>query len=179
MRRGFIALGIAISLGVTGALTGCTAEAPQPTPSASETVPADPALAAKLPADYTPATAETETVRLADAIGALLPASIVKHVDNAAQLVPASAAAGSYYGVLRHITIDPTVDPVLVAKSVGQKLVASGWSELKASDTDGVHLITLVSGSKVKSSWFIIVSGDPRTVGQSVVSIQLASPDLP
>ena len=180
MRRHRATIAVAATLALAGfALTGCTSATPSPTPSASASVPADPALKPKFPTDFTAATAQAETVRVADAIVGLLPASIVLHVDNTAQLVPATTDAGAYYGVLRHVTLDPTVDPVAIATTVAEKLVASGWSQLQSSDTSGVHIITLSSGSLAKTSWFLIVSGDPRVEGQSVVSVQLASPDLP
>jgi hypothetical protein len=180
MARRIAALAVVLTI-VVGALTGCASGTsttlPSPTPTAS--VPADPALKSRFPSSFTAGTAQAESLRLADAIGALLPTNIVVHVANTDQLVPATTGAGSYYGVLRHITIDPTVDPVLVAKSIAQRLVASGWSQLQAQDQSSVHIVTLSSGSDAKTSWFLVLSGDPRVPNQSVVSLQLASPDLP
>ncbi|CAN5270696.1 hypothetical protein BH09ACT2_BH09ACT2_21530 [soil metagenome] len=161
------------------AMTGCTAS-PAPTPSPTESVPADPALTSVFPADFTGATAQAETVRLADAIVALLPASIVVHVDNTDQLVPATASSRSYYGVLRIISLDASNDPVAISKAMVQKIEASGWTERQSSDdATGVHLVTLSSNRKPNISWLLQLSGDPRVSGQSVIQLQLASPDLP
>jgi hypothetical protein len=162
-------------------LTGCTSPATvSPAPTATATVPADPALTTHFPDDFTPTTAETETVRVADAIVALLPATIVTHVDSVAQLNPATADGGANYGVLRIISLSPTVDPVAIAKTMVQKMEASGWSERQSTDdASGVHLVTLTSNAKPNISWFLQLSGDPRVEGQSVIQVQLVSPDLP
>ncbi|CAN5450907.1 hypothetical protein BH10ACT4_BH10ACT4_06730 [soil metagenome] len=175
-RRAAIA---AAALVVLLAVSGCIAtQAPRPTPT--ESVPADPALKTVFPDDFTGDTARAETVRIADAIVALLPASIVVHVDNTDQLVPATASAGSYYGVLRIISLDPDNDPVAISKTMVQKLEASGWSERQASDdATGVHLVTLSSNRKPNISWLLQLSGDPRVSAQSVIQLQLVSPDLP
>lgn len=161
-------------------LTGCTATpAAAPTPSATESVPADPALTTVYPHDFTAATAQAETVRVADAIIALLPASIVVNVDSVSKLTPATTDAAATYGVLRLISLDPTVDPVAIAKTMVQKIEASGWSERQSSDASGVHLVTLTSNPKPNISWLLQLSGDPRIQGQSVIQLQLISPDLP
>ena len=161
------------------AITGCTAS-PAPTPSPTESVPADPALTSVFPDDFTGEAAKSETVRLADAIVALLPASIVVHVDNTDQLVPATASSGSYYGVLRIISLDASNDPVAISKAMVQKIEASGWTERQSSDdATGVHIVTLSSNRKPNISWLLQLSGDPRVSGQSVIQLQLASPDLP
>lgn len=174
--RKFFIVVVALAVGLSfSACTGATE--PKPTPSSS--VPADPALKTNYPTDFTAETAGTETVRVADAIVALIPADTVVHVDNTAKAVAATATAKAYYGVLRNITIDPGVNPIVVAKAIATKLVASGWSELHSSTISGVQVIDLASGSKAASSWFLELSGDPRVIGQSVVQLQLASPDLP
>jgi hypothetical protein len=162
------------------ALTGCTpSPRAAPVPGASASVPADPALATVFPADFTPASAKAETVRVADAIVALLPASIVTHVDTAERLNPATTDGGANYGVLRIVSLDPTVDPVAIAKTMVQKIEASGWTQRQASDASGVHLVTLTSNAKPNISWLLQLSGDPRIQGQSVIQLQLISPDLP
>ena len=175
-RAGTLALG-GILVGIL-ALTGCTATpSAAPTPSAS--VISDPALVTVFPNDYTAATAQAETVRVADEIVALLPASVVIHVDSVAKLNPATANAGANFGVLRIISLKPAVDPVAIAKTMVQKIEASGWSQRQASDVSGVHLVTLTSNAKPNISWLLQLSGDPRVTGQSVIQLQLISPDLP
>ena len=169
----------AASLVLLLAVSGCTAS-PTLAPGPTESVPADPALTSVFPDDLTAAVAKTETVRLADAIVALLPASIVVHVDNTDQLVPATASSRSYYGVLRIISLDPTNDPVAISKTMVQKIEASGWAQRESSDDPtGVHLVTLSSNRKPNISWLLQLSGDPRVSGQSVIQLQLVSPDLP
>ena len=166
-------------LAVLLALAGCTAsEAPRS--AATPGVPADPALTTTFPRDFTGETARAETVRIADAIVALLPPSIVRHVDNTDQLVAATANSRSYYGVLRIISLDPTNDPVAISRTMVQKIEASGWAERQSTDdATGVHLVTLSSNSKPNISWLLQLSGDPRVSGQSVIQLQLVSPDLP
>lgn len=177
MRRRTASAIAAVSLVLLLALTGCTSpDSPTPT----ETVPADPALSSVFPDDFTGDFAKSETVRLADAIVALLPASIVVHVDNTDQLVAATASSGTYYGVLRIISLDHTNDPVAISKTMVQKLEASGWIQRQSTDdATGVHLVTLSSNRKPNISWLLQLSGDPRVSGQSVIQLQLVSPDLP
>lgn len=179
MRRPLPIALAAVLIAGCAAITGCTAAAPAAAPTPTQSVPADPALIARFPKDLTADTAKTETVRLAAAIDALLPADIVVHVDDTSQLVAATATAKSYYGVLQIVTLDATVDPEVVVKAVAKRLTASGWSQLETSSTAGVRLISLSSGSLVATSWFLVLSGDPRVAGQPVMHVQLASPDLP
>ena len=160
-------------------VSGCTAPEP-PRPAATQAVPADPALTTVFPENFTGETAKTETVRIADAIVALLPATIVVHVDNTDKLVAATTSSGSYYGVLRIISLDPNNDPVAISKTMVQKIEASGWTVRQSSDdVTGVHLVTLSSNRKPNISWLLQLSGDPRVSGQSVIQLQLVSPDLP
>lgn len=143
-------------------------------------MPADPALLSAFPDDFTGETARAETVRIADAIVALLPASIVLNVDNTDRLVSATATSAPYYGVLRIISLEPANNPVAIAKTMVQKLEASGWTKRQSTDdATGVHLVTLSSNRKPNISWLLQLSGDPRVAGQSVIQLQLASPDLP
>ena len=179
MRRRTTAAVTAASLVLLLAVTGCAAS-PTPAPSPTESVPADPALSPVFPGDFTGEAAKSETVRIADAIVALLPASIVVNVDNTDRLVPATATSGSYYGVLRIISLAPANDPVAIAKTMVQKLEASGWTQRQSTaDATGVLLVTLSSNRKPNISWLLQLSGDPRVSGQSVIQLQLASPDLP
>ncbi len=169
----------AAALALLLAVAGCTASV-TPRPTATETVPADPALLSTFPDDFTGETARAETVRIADAIVALLPAAIVLNVDNTDRLVPATAASAPYYGVLRIISLEPSNNPVAIAKTMVQKLEASGWATRQSTtDATGVLLVTLTSNRKPNISWLLQLSGDPRVVGQSVIQLQLASPDLP
>lgn len=169
----------AAALGLLLAVSGCTATS-TPRPKPTQSVPADPALTTAFPDVFTVDSAKAETVRIADAIVALLPASIMVHVDNTDQLVAATASSGSYYGVLRIISLNPDNDPVAISKTIVQKLEASGWAVRQASDdATGVHVATLSSNRKPNISWLLQLSGDPRVSAQSVIQLQLVSPDLP
>ena len=174
-------LAVLAAVGVAIALAGCTQVpvASSGSPTAAATVPADSPLRPMFPGTFDAASARKDTVRIADAIDALIPAASVVYVDNHAQLVAATAKSGSYYGVLRTLTLSPAVDPVATATATVTTLKSAGWTQLESKDTDGVHLVTLASGSLASESWFVIVSGDPTTAGQSVVAVQLASPDIP
>jgi hypothetical protein len=142
------------------------------------TAPADSPLRSVFPASFAEATAEAETVRLADAIDALIQTATV-YVDDHDQLVPATKTGGSYFGVLRTITLVKTESPVTNANLVVTKLEESGWQPLQVTATQGVQVSTLSSGTDAGTSWFVIISADPTTASQPVVSISLASPDLP
>jgi hypothetical protein len=132
-----------------------------------------------VPATLTADTAKTETVRIADAIETIVGPSKIVHVDDHSQLVAATKTTGSYYGVLRTITLDPSVNPVSLAATVVAKLKAAGWVQRQASDTGGTSMITLSSDPTAAESWFVLIGGDSSVAGQSVVTVQLLSPDLP
>ncbi|WP_394771222.1 hypothetical protein [Lacisediminihabitans sp.] len=177
------ALALAAAVGVAIALAGCTPTAappsgsPSPSPSSS-TVAASP-LRPVFPDPFDATSAAKESSRIGDAIEATVPTASIVYVDKHDQLVAATAKAPSYFGVLRAITLSPSLDPVATAGSIVTKLKAAGWMQLSSKDTGGVHLVTLSSGTLAGESWFAVVSGDPSTAGQSVVVVQLASPDLP
>jgi hypothetical protein len=142
------------------------------------TAPADSPLRPIIPSTITAATVEPESVRLADAIGELIATSTV-YVDDHDQLVAATKSAGSYFGVLRTITLTASSSPVTTANLLVTKLEESDWQPLQVTATQGVQVSTLASGTDAGTSWFVIISADPTTEGQPVVSISLASPDLP
>ncbi|MDQ1548618.1 MAG: hypothetical protein QOD27_276 [Microbacteriaceae bacterium] len=175
------AVALIVAAGIALATTGCTAstaKAPSPTASASHPATASP-LNPVVPATLTADTAKTETVRIADAIETIVGPSKIVHVDDHSQLVAATKTTGSYYGVLRTITLDPSVNPVSLAATVVAKLKAAGWVQRQASDTGGTSMITLSSDPTAAESWFVLIGGDSSVAGQSVVTVQLLSPDLP
>lgn len=174
-------LALITAVGVAIALAGCTqtVTAPSRSPSPSSSSVASSPLRPVFPDPFDATSAGTESTRLGDAIEAAVPTASVVYVDKHDQLVAATAKAPSYFGVLRAITLSPSIDPVATAGSIVTKLKAAGWMQLSSKDTGGVHLVTLSSGSLASESWFAVVSGDPSTPGQSVVVVQLASPDLP
>jgi ABC-type dipeptide/oligopeptide/nickel transport system permease subunit len=166
-------------LAVALLLAGCTAAAPTPTPTSSTPkFPVDKQLIAVMPSPLDADTAATETVRLADAMQAILPKDVVLGTDNHAQLVAKATGVGHYYAVLRAITLTATSDPIGYAKGLVAALEASGWVERTTSDTTANYLTALQS-DRSDLPWIVLVGGDASVSGQSVVSLQLASPDLP
>ena len=152
------------------ALTGCTAATPAPAVSTSA-APLIQAVVPVVPDTLDATTAQTETVRLADAIQTLV--TDIVYVDDHSQLNEATDATAAYYGVIRTITIDAATDPVVLAQSIAAVLKASGWTEDETTTEPGLSLDALHS-----SGWFVLLGGDSTVAGQSVVTLQLASPDL-
>jgi hypothetical protein len=176
-------LALLAAVGVAIALAGCTpstaAPSGSPSPSPSSSSVADSPLRPVFPDPFDAASAGAESTRLADAIEATVPTASIVYVDKHDKLVAATAKAPRYFGVLRAITLSPSLDPVATAGSIVTKLKAAGWMQLSSKNTGGVQLVTLSSGTLASESWFAVVSGDPSTPGQSVAVVQLASPDLP
>ncbi|CAN5118543.1 hypothetical protein BH11ACT2_BH11ACT2_18990 [soil metagenome] len=165
------------------ALGGCTASTPgttdaatpSSTPSATSTKAAVPALPAVAPKTLDEKTAKAETERIASAIEALLDPSDIVHIDKHAQAVNDAESSATFYGSLLTLTLSPSVEPVAQAKDIVATMSASGWAVNQTQDAAGVYLSALTS----KAGWFVLVGGDSSTEGQSVVTLQLASPDLP
>jgi hypothetical protein len=157
------------------ALAGCTSTAPAPV--ATSSTPAAPvvqALVPIVPETLDAATAETETERLADAIQSLITDTDIIFVDAHAQVIDATDSTEPYYGVIRTITINAATDPVVLAQSISGLLKASGWNEDETTEDVGLTLDALD-----QSGWFLLLGGDSSVANQSVITIQLASPDLP
>ncbi|MES2171588.1 MAG: hypothetical protein V4479_12850 [Actinomycetota bacterium] len=159
------------------ALAGCTA-APAATPGPTVTAKLDKQLIAVMPATLDATTAQTETVRLADAIQALIPADLVLHTDDHSQLVARTDGPGHYYAVLRAISLQTATDPIAYAKALVASLIRAGWVERTTSDGTTDYLTALQS-SRSNAPWIVLVGGDSSVTDQSVISLQLASPDLP
>jgi hypothetical protein len=156
------------------ALAGCTsAVTPAPTPTATA-APVDVDVVPVVPETLDESTAEAETVRIADQVQALIGNSNIVHVDDHAQVVEATDDAAAYYGVIRTVTIEQLTDPIILASTMVAVLEASGWVEAQHTDEGGIVLTALGS-----EGWFLLVGGDSSVAGQSVITIQLASPDLP
>ncbi|GAA3890666.1 hypothetical protein GCM10022381_35740 [Leifsonia kafniensis] len=186
---------VALALACTLALTGCTAgggtgasSSPKPTAAPTSSAPASAApTAAVTPTALTPivpdpltdASAATETVRLADAIQALIPADAIVHVDDHTQLVDKGAGASPYFGVIRTITTTATTDATATATNMAASLVSSGWISRDSSTNAGTTLNALYSGTDAATSWFVIVGADTNDPKAPVITIQLASPDIP
>lgn len=160
-------------------LAGCTAStttatvSPTPTPTI-----ADPALRPVLPSPLTAALAKTETERLADAIDDLIIPTSLVYVDRHSVLVAGTGKSKDAWGVLRTITLQPSTNPSQVAQSIVAVLEHSGWVLLHNTTDSGASVVALASGTETKKSWYLLVSSDASKVGQSVVTVQLESPEL-
>jgi hypothetical protein len=159
-------------------LSGCTAAAPKPTPTPSATI-ADLAVRPLYPSSMTAVTAQKETERLADAIDDIIEPTSVQYIDRHSVMVPATGTTKRAWGVLRTLTLTPTLDPAQVASSVVAVLQHSGWVLLHNTTDTGTTVIALASGTRTSTAWYLLVSGDASKVGQSVVTVQLESPAIP
>ncbi|NEM91593.1 hypothetical protein [Galbitalea soli] len=177
--------GVAALLVAGLALVGCTAPTATPTtaPSASANASAAPvtalgALHPVFPDPVSDTSVEKESTRVADAIQALIASPAVVHVDDHARLVPATSTNGRYYGILRTVTVDASLDPIAQTTAMAKLLVAAGWIERQTGSDTGKYLDALASGTDATRSWFVIVGADSTDSSSPVVTIQLASPDL-
>jgi hypothetical protein len=159
------------------ALAGCAATS-TPTPSGTATAKLDTQLVAVMPATLDATTAQTETVRLADAIQSLIPTDLVLHTDDHSQLVAKTDGSGHYYAVLRAISLQTATDPISYAKALVAALIRAGWVERTTSDGT-TNYLTALQSSRSATPWIVLVGGDSSVTDQSVISLQLASPDLP
>lgn len=169
------------------ALAGCTQPTPAPpttvapTPSSSDaagTTILNPAL---VPKPLIVATAENTAVegtRLGDELQQIIDAKVIVNVSDASQLVPATGDTAAYYAVYRSYTLDPAIDPLTLAGVIVSGLVQSGWLVHDSNNKDGVYIAAL-SGGTQQEPWFVLVGGDASVAGQSVVTVQIASPDIP
>jgi hypothetical protein len=160
-------------------LTGCTAASPKSTatPTPTPTI-ADVQLRPSYTPPLTQVNAKTETERLADAIDDLIIPTSLVYVDNHSLLIAASGKNPAAWGVLRTITLTPATDPSQVAQSLVAVLEHSGWVLLHNTTDTGTEVIALASGTKTKTAWYVLVSGDASKAGQSVVTVQLESPGV-
>lgn len=179
---------VAAALAGVLALAGCASSssparsaAPSPAnPTPAASAPVTPtAVTPVVPDHLTEASAGTETTRIADAIQALIDPAVVVHVDDHAQLVDRADGKGRYFGVLRTLTLDPATDPVAISAAIVATLKSSGWLSRNSSTVGGVSVNALTSDTAAASAWFVVIGGDASMRGESVVSLQLASPDIP
>ena len=179
--RSLAALAIfAVVLTGTTLLAGCASAPPAPAvTSAAPIPPGITALKTKFPATFDADAAKTETLRVADAMEALVDKTAIVTVDSHDELIPATSDAAAYYGVIRVINLGPKVDPITLATTIASLLRSTGWIERKTSTDASSYAMALSSDADVAKSWFLVLTGDASVSGQPIVSIQLASPDLP
>lgn len=186
------AAGAALVLVGTLALCGCTSSSTvirgeTPTPSTTTTATPTPTPTAtpvasvmpKPPTTLTEPALAAESKRAADAIQSLIDPGVIVNVDDHSQPVAKNDGTGNYYGILRTITLVPATDATRLAQSMVATLLASGWLSRSASEQGNVYLAGLASSRDDASSWFLVVGADDHTKGQSVLSLQMASPDTP
>lgn len=160
-------------------LVGCTPDASVPTPSLTPAVEGllNPELVPRPLADRGSASATVEATRLADALQALIDSDTIINVDDKSQLAPAQDDLPAYYVAFRTYTLDPSIDPLVLAETLTGVLEQSGWIKEQSTTEGGIYVAAL-SGGTEDSPWFMLVGGDATVDGQSVVTIQLASPDI-
>lgn len=192
-RRVVIAATVALLLGLSTAIgvgvSGITApgDSSAPAPAASPSPTGELAASTLVPVSPDPYTVEAvgaETTRVADLMVGFIDAGEgglgnLLNDDAVAQVVPAGGGAASYYGVIRTLTLDPSVDATAQATSLQSALVAGGWILRDVSDAGSASVATLSSSAEPVESWFLQIGVDRSVPGESVISLQLASPDLP
>ena len=137
------------------------------------------AVTAIVPDELTEETLSAETTRIAAAVQDLIDPVLIVNVDDHSQLVDKTDSDGRYFGILRPITLDPSVDAVRAAKEIVTILESSGWINRDVATEADPFMSGLVSSNDDTTSWFLAIVGDTSISGQSVISIQLASPDIP
>lgn len=162
------------------ALAGCAPANSLPTPSLTPLATSDellnPALQPLTLDTVTAETASVEGTRIGDALQALIDPAMIVHVDDKSQVAPAQDEIPAYYVVFRTITLDPSVDCLTLAETLASVLGKSGWSLEQSSNEDGVYLAALAGGAE--GTWFTLLGGDASQEGQSVLTFQIASPDI-
>jgi hypothetical protein len=125
------------------------------------------------------ASAEAETVRVADEIEAQLDPSTILFVDDHPQVVDSTTEAGQYFGVLRILSLTESTDPVLLAKVLAVQLKAAGWTEASVDSTEGSYFVALISSDNAEESWILQLGGDTSAEGNGAITINLLSPTFP
>ncbi|MGO4103365.1 hypothetical protein AB4Y63_05385 [Leifsonia sp. YAF41] len=191
MRLVIAAVALACTLALTACTSGGTSDTATGSPGASGSSTASPttpptpaathtptALTPIVPDPITEASAATESVRLADAIQALIPADAIVHVDDHSQLRD-TGTGPPHFAIIRTITTTPTTDAPATATSMAASLVSSGWISRESSTDATSSLTALNSSADPATSWFVIVGADTSDPKAPVISLQLQSPDIP
>ena len=114
-------------------------------------------------------------MRVADRVAGLVAIAGLLNDDIVSQEVAATNWQ-TYWGVIHTLTLQPTVDSSGQAKEVVQTLDDAGWIVEEVSDTPESYLAALSSSDDPATAAFLIVGADFSVPGQSVVTVQLASP---
>lgn len=132
-----------------------------------------------MPANLTAASAKTATDNLAKQIDSLVAGSDIVFIDNHEKLIPATSSSGATYGVIRTINVSPKLDPIQQAEAMEKLLVVAGWKLEDHTSTKHTYLAAMSSSVDPSQAWFLLLGGDSTVAKQPVVTVQLASPDLP
>jgi hypothetical protein len=178
-RRFAVAVVLATSIGLTGALAGCTSATPHVKASATpSTQTALVPLLPNYPKKLTAANARTESVRIADQVQQLIASTDIVHIDDKSQLVAKTKTAGAYYGVIRAITLSPNFDSETQASAMAKLLVTAGWTQRQESNKSGVYAVALTADGPAGTA-ILLLKSDETSVKIPAISILLESPDLP
>lgn len=177
MLTALVLTGCASSSGPVGREPAASAPAPAPAPEA--TAPAAIEVVPVLPGQLTLDAMTAESTRIADAIQALIDPVLILNVDDHSELIEASTGDGRYFGIIRTITLDPSADAVATATGMVATMHSSGWLDAETMEQSGMYVSRAVSSSNPASAWFAVIGGDASVPGESAISLQLASPDIP
>ncbi|HEX4057869.1 MAG TPA: hypothetical protein VHX87_06085 [Galbitalea sp.] len=180
--RASVAASIAAAMLVVGALAGCAqaGATPPSTPKPTSSIAgALDSLLPVVPKKLTAASAKKATDNLAKSIDALVAGSDIVYIDNHEKLIPATTSAAATYAVIRTINVSPSLDPLQQAEAMEKLLVAAGWKLEDHSSAKGKYLAAMSSSVDPSQAWFLLLGGDSTVPKQPVVTVQLASPDLP
>jgi hypothetical protein len=173
---------VALSAALLAVLAGCSLvgasapHTPKPTSSVSGALNS---LQPVVPSKLTAASAKSATDALAKNIDSLVAGADVVYIDNHEKLIPKSASAGETYAVIRTINVSPSLDPIQQAEAMEKLLVAAGWKLEDHTSAKGKYLAAMSSSVDPSVSWFLLLGGDSSVPKQPVVTVQLASPDIP
>ena len=150
---------------------------PSLTPPSGSDALLNPALAPLALDVVTAERASVEAKRIGDALQALIDPATILHVEDASQVAPAQDDLPAYYVVYRTISLDSSVDCLTLAETLATVLSQSGWVTEQSTNEDGIYLAALSGGTEA-APWFTLVGGDASKEGESVITFQIASPDI-
>jgi hypothetical protein len=171
LRRAALVVVVALALTSCAPESGSTA-GPAAGPSARQPS----TILPTVPGEMTTDSVQSETVRIADELIASIDPARIVNDDEYSQEV--AAEAGAYWGVLHTLTLQPSIDAAAVAEQIAGRMTDAGWIARDGTNQDGTYLIALSSSEDAATSWFCVVGADASVPGDSVVTLQLASPPI-
>ena len=175
-----VTIAASVAVVVSLALAGCTSTAPAETSTPKPTTSsALDSLQPTVPKKLTEASAKKATDDLAKQIDGLVASSDTVYIDSHEEIVPATSTAGATYAVIHTINVSPSLDPLEQAEAMEKLLVAAGWKLQDTTSGTGTYLAAMSSSTVPSRAWFLLLGADSTVKKQPVVTVQLASPDLP